>query len=567
MKRYQVLKSFLFIFAFIFAFQINFSRNMISLTPQTADAEVPCVMCQWVVEEVDKYVTSDSSTEEIEGALRKACTYLPAILQPMAKMMVEQNLKEFVYLIQLKVPDMLICQALPVGGPAMCPGGEPGYVTIPCNSLSCTLYVPGGTQPTAVQPSAARLAQVSPVETPAPLIFKTRYFVLYDGERPLLAIDTSDLTVGVMEGVLRYGTGYKFFVLDASTTNELMDMFGPITFVTPVKPEDEDEYGNPLITQGLRNVQGQIIPLADAKLSTLIVAGAGLLSQQDMLTAIEGAGGAMKDLNGATLAQMNNDNVRVVRSQGGEGKEIVFAASNANLMAKIKPLTATGYVMDKGGNLNPDVTLAPSGVSLPLGLFDFSVSIANNTNSSDVVIIPPEPLAPGTKWYKVTSDSTLAEYPHFKVDALGNGILTLYDNDEWDKNPAFGIIRDPGGPGTPQTEGGRTGCFIATAAYGSYLHPFVNVLRNFKDTVLLTSSVGSSFVEWYYRVSPPIADVISRHSVLSASVRILLLPAIGIAWLCLKAGVAPTAFMLLLFCAFIAIVIRSVRRRSAHPTP
>jgi hypothetical protein len=54
---------------------------------------------------------------------------------------------------------------------------------------------------------------------------------------------------------------------------------------------------------------------------------------------------------------------------------------------------------------------------------------------------------------------------------------------------------------------------------------------NFRDKVLLASSVGNAFVEWYYRVSPPIADVISRHRVLSAGGRIMLLPAIGLAWL------------------------------------
>ncbi len=567
MKTYQVLKGFLLIFVFIFAFQVNFFQDMISLTPKTAAADnaIPCALCQWVLQETDKYLTSESSTEEIEVSIRKVCSYLPPILQPKCQMMVEQNRKDIAYLIQLKVPDMEICQALPVGEPAMCPGGEPGYVTIPCSSLSCTLYVPTGTQAKAVQPSVKRLAQASPAETPAPLIFKTRYFVLYEGERPLLAIDTSDLTVRVIEGVLRYGGSYEFFVLDASTTNELMDMFGPIAFNTPVKPEDEDEYGNPLITQGLRDERGKSIPLADTKLNTLIVAGAGLLSQQDMLTAIQGAGGAMKDLNGATLAQMNNDNVRVARSQGGEGKEIVFAASNANLMAKIKPLTATGYAMDKDGNMSPDVTLAPSGVSLPLGLFDFSVSIANNTNSTEVVIIPPAPLALGTKWYKVASDGTLAEYPNFKVDALGNGILTLYDNDEYDKNPAFGIIRDPGGPGVPV--GGGGGCFIATAAYGSYLHPFVKVLRAFRDKVLLVSPPGRSFVKWYYSVSPPIADVIARHNALKAAVRIALLPAIGLAWLCLKVGVLPMALLFLAFCAIVAILMRSCRSSLSHPTP
>ncbi len=98
----------------------------------------------------------------------------------------------------------------------------------------------------------------------------------------------------------------------------------------------------------------------------------------------------------------------------------------------------------------------------------------------------------------MTKDGALKEYPNFRVDARGNGILTLFDNDEYDANPAFGIIRDPGGPGVVSAvatdSGSSRWCFIATAAYGSYLHPFVNILRTFRDRVLLVSSIGSSFV-------------------------------------------------------------------------
>lgn len=441
------------------------------------------------------------------------------------------------------------------------------------DSLTPELFIPGETVPTvkslggAVKSSVAAVRSLFTAATQA-LVLKTRYFVLYENERPLLAIETNALRVRVVEGVLHYGGTYQYYVLDVSTSDEVMNSVGPISFTTPAKPLDEDDFGNPLIAQGLKDAQGRSIPLADTKLSTLIAAGKDLLSQQGTLAAIRGAAGAMKDQNSKTLTTMNTNVVRVVRSKGGQGAAVIIAASDANLMETIHPLTDSGYSMDKGGNLKPDITIASSNISLPLGLFDFSVSIANNTNRTDVVIIPPAPFAADTKWYKVTTDGTLKEYPNFKVDALGNGILTLYDNDEWDKNPAFGIIRDPGGPGvvTATESGGKIGCFIATAAYGSYLHPFVNILRTFRDRVLLVSSLGSSFVEWYYRVSPPIANVISRHSVLSAAVRILLLPAIGIAWLSLQVGIVPAVLVLLFVCALLTLGIRIGRRRSSTPS-
>lgn len=74
--------------------------------------------------------------------------------------------------------------------------------------------------------------------------------------------------------------------------------------------------------------------------------------------------------------------------------------------------------------------------------------------------------------------------------------------------------------------GGKGGCFIATAAYGSYLDPHVMVLREFRDKVLLTNSLGSSFVAFYYRTSPPVADFISRHESLRTATRVLLTPVV-----------------------------------------
>jgi hypothetical protein len=63
------------------------------------------------------------------------------------------------------------------------------------------------------------------------------------------------------------------------------------------------------------------------------------------------------------------------------------------------------------------------------------------------------------------------------------------------------------------------GCFVATAAYGTPTAEQVDVLREFRDTVLMESTAGSLFVSLYYQLSPPIADVIAENEPLRILIR------------------------------------------------
>jgi hypothetical protein len=64
------------------------------------------------------------------------------------------------------------------------------------------------------------------------------------------------------------------------------------------------------------------------------------------------------------------------------------------------------------------------------------------------------------------------------------------------------------------------GCFIATAAYGTDTAWQLDILREFRDAVLLPNGLGAKFVSFYHKTSPPVADFISQDAVLRTVVRV-----------------------------------------------
>jgi hypothetical protein len=103
-------------------------------------------------------------------------------------------------------------------------------------------------------------------------------------------------------------------------------------------------------------------------------------------------------------------------------------------------------------------------------------------------------------------------------------------------------------------------CFIATAAYGTLLHPYVQVLRNFRDQYLITNVLGRDLVDLYYHYSPPAADYIASRPVIRGVVRTVLLPVVGMGWLVLQMGFAGLALLTVVIIMPSMLVYRSYRR-------
>lgn len=97
----------------------------------------------------------------------------------------------------------------------------------------------------------------------------------------------------------------------------------------------------------------------------------------------------------------------------------------------------------------------------------------------------------------------------------------------------------------------NSGCFIATAAYGSSFEEHVHTLRLFRDMFLLKSEIGKHFVNFYYTYSPAIADVIRNSETLKFLTRIGLAPLWAMSYSLVHYGVFMT---LLLTCVLVGVL-------------
>jgi hypothetical protein len=111
--------------------------------------------------------------------------------------------------------------------------------------------------------------------------------------------------------------------------------------------------------------------------------------------------------------------------------------------------------------------------------------------------------------------------------------------------------------------GSDGGCFIASAAYGSFLDRHVAALRSFRDRWLIPSSIGKYLVNTYYTVSPSAVGWIKAHENIRALSRIVLTPVVAMAQLELDRTLTISLVLLLLISP-LAWTHCLTRRRKAH---
>lgn len=139
---------------------------------------------------------------------------------------------------------------------------------------------------------------------------------------------------------------------------------------------------------------------------------------------------------------------------------------------------------------------------------DFSIKDKTAVDS-DLVGSTIEGLVNGTEYYFVAAT----------VDEAGN-VQYFANPTKLAANPDLYVATPENVIGLLQGEQ----CFIATAAFGSNQAWQVELLRNFRDQVLLKFAAGKAFVEFYYRHSPPLANQIASRPWAKQIVRASLWP-------------------------------------------
>ena len=191
--------------------------------------------------------------------------------------------------------------------------------------------------------------------------------------------------------------------------------------------------------------------------------------------------------------------------------------------------------------VTPTITLSLSQTSAKVGdTITVTGTIKPFKGPTDVVIIITGPK--GTEEHKVTTSDGSFTYT-FTVDAEGTWTVKV-------RVPPSDKYNQASSAPVSITVTAEKKCIIATVTFGSEVAPEVELLRNFRDNLILSTYTGSRFYvafdAFYYSWSTPVARFVEEHAYLKPLVKALIYPLLGILLLTSTLtsplfGVAPEA--------------------------
>ena len=175
-------------------------------------------------------------------------------------------------------------------------------------------------------------------------------------------------------------------------------------------------------------------------------------------------------------------------------------------------IQAMPVMADGSTDVTGTVPLVTSSVSVSnIGYSSATISWNTNGDATSQVSYDTVAHADIADYADSVTDDTLVTVHSIPLTGLSSGITYHYR--------VKSAINSDEAVSADYTFTTSSGCFIATAAYGTSTAEQINILREFRDEVLLPNKVGTAFVSFYYRSSPPIADFISQHEFLRTMVR------------------------------------------------
>ena len=215
-------------------------------------------------------------------------------------------------------------------------------------------------------------------------------------------------------------------------------------------------------------------------------------------------------------------------------------------------------------NSNPDLGAYESSLLEEVNIsLSITVGTGGNTNPS-----------PGDYCYSDGTEVTITAIaePEYRFSEWTGDVPSGHENDnpititmDSDKsieaNFEATTTGDGDSAGDGDSEGKKGGCFIATAAYGSSLHPHLDILRDFRDKYLTPSKAGRKLVNLYYNYSPSVADFIAKYKALKVVVRMSLLPVIAFSYSMINFGPIITVVMLVFVFVLSVFLISFFRRK------
>lgn len=230
------------------------------------------------------------------------------------------------------------------------------------------------------------------------------------------------------------------------------------------------------------------------------------------------------------------DLVSVTEESTTEGVDAVLSSATPSISGKVK--TSIGLV-------GVTITFSNGGGTVftgSLGIYSHRVSVG----------------------WSGTATPSMTNYTFDPSSRSYSDVTSDQVNQDYTANPAEATTTDGEGAGK------KRGCFIANAAYGSPLHPYVRILRDFRDRFLMPSIFGRVLVNLYYKHSPFVANLIAKHKVLKVVVRINLLPLVVFSYSMVHLGPivsAVTFIFILVFSIFLLSIYRNKISRMEAKDP